>query len=427
MTPEQQQAAQLLAASDGLNALVARGLAVHPYAPYALAAAVAGGLLLLRPSPQTPSVRPSGETRVSRVRPQQPDGREAGRRRGAAVRVSARREPAPKVWAVPGLVPHGPLPRRRWPRFWEVERRGYVTCVLGSGGVGKSLILLDLALAALSAGGWLGRAVRPVPAVLYVDTELDAEECVRRAHPLARGRGLLAPPPGLHYLFLQDSLSSDAGRHHVARMAKSTGAGLILVDSLTIGSYDVAASDQNGWNRVYTNLESWGVPVVAIDHLDKAGRGAFGSFMKQAKVRSLLQLSRAGDAIRVEHTKSNFGPRAEPFTIYPTFGDAVRFSTERPRTDALPQTDERAVVMPAPLPLLRVVPPPAPGRDDLCRKILALLRETPPARPWALPALRDAVVAAGICNRGTAYAHLKHLQEDGRLDLRDTMRAEGSG
>ena len=30
------------------------------------------------------------------------------------------------------------------------------------------------------------------------------------------------------------------------------------------------------------------MPVVAIDHLDKAGRGAFGSFMKQAKVRSLL-------------------------------------------------------------------------------------------------------------------------------------------
>lgn len=397
---------------------------------------LAYGLLPTRTA--APSVRPSATTRVSRAASPPPDGRAPGGSEGQekAIRVSRRKEPAPKRWAVPELVPYGPLPRRRWPLFWEWEKRGYITCILGSGGTGKSYVLLDLAVAALLAQEWLGRAVAPARAVLYVDTELDEEECHRRAFPLARGRNLSRPPGGLHYLHLRHSLASTEGQQLVARVARRVRADLILVDSMTIGSFDVAASDQNGWNRVYTGMERWGVPVVCIDHMDKGGKGAFGSMMKQAKVRSMLQLTRLRDgAIKVEHTKSNFGPKVDPFTVYASFqegpGGSTRFTTERPQTDDPPRTDAaRISASPGSLKYdppsgdpvsaganttpLRLVPTPL-GRDGLCGAVVGWLKTSPPPEPWTRPVLRDGIVAAKLCNRGTAYAHLGHLLEDGLL------------
>lgn len=376
---------------------------------------------LLR-TPHAPSIHPSTTTRVS-ARESPPADRRPPGRSDAAIRVTGQKEPAPKVWAVPGLVPQGPLPTRRLRLGvppWEWERKGYITCILGSGGTGKSYVLLDLALAALGGAAWMGRAVRPVRAVLYVDTELDAEECRRRAFPLARGRGHPAPPAGLHYLFLRHSLASEEGQRVVGRLAKRLRADLILVDSMTIGSFDIAASDQNGWNRVYTGMERWGCPVVCIDHMDKAGKGAFGSFMKQAKVRSLLKLTRRADgSIRVDQEKSNFGPLADPFTVYAEFeapsplGPVTRFSPAPPSVYQEPQTGDRpAPALPAPTPL-RLVPTPL-GRDGVCGALMACLQANPPP-PMKQADLVRLVVQARACARPTAYLHLPHLLADGLL------------
>lgn len=385
---------------------------------------------LLR-SPHPPSIHPSTTTRVN-ARESSPADRRPPGRSDTAIRVSGQKEPAPKVWAVPGLVPQGPLPTRRLRLGvppWEWERKGYITCILGSGGTGKSYVLLDLALAALGGAAWMGRAVRPVRAVLYVDTELDAEECRRRAFPLARGRGHPAPPAGLHYLFLRHSLASEEGQRVVGRLAKRLRADLILVDSMTIGSFDIAASDQNGWNRVYTGMERWGAPVVCIDHMDKAGKGAFGSFMKQAKVRSLLKLTRRADgSIRVDHEKSNFGPLADPFTVAAEFeapsphGPVTRFSPAPPAAPSVyqePQTVDAAPRLAQVEPVvaqvtpLRLVPTPL-GRDGVCGAIMACLEADPPA-PMKQADLVRRIVQARACARPTAYLHLPHLLADGLL------------
>ena len=328
MTPETEIASHVLAYTTALSPYLSDWRHLAP--AVGVLGAVALAVRLIPTAPTGSSVRPSASPAPTLLRR---GGVSAPGTDGRAERVGGGRskEPEAKRWAVDGLVPYGPVPRRRvrvGVPPWRWERRGYVTTILGAGGTGKSYVLLDLALAALAGGDWLGRGVGAVRAVLYVDTELDAEECRGRAFLLARGRGLLRPPGGFHYLHLQASLAAEEGQALVQREAARLGAGLILVDSLTIGAFDVAASDQNGWNRVLSFLETLGVPVVAIDHLDKAGKGAFGSFMKQAKVRSALQLTRlSGGSLRVEHTKSNFGPLSPAFLVRAEFGDTeVRFS-----------------------------------------------------------------------------------------------------
>jgi hypothetical protein len=282
------------------------------------------------PSPQGSGGSPAGEDGAAGGRP--------GPHPPRVERVAQGAEPPPRDWLVADVAPYGPRPRWRlragFP-FLRREVRGYVTALLGSGGVGKSYLLLDLGEAATDPRGgatWLGLPVKRLRSVLYVDAELDAEECRRRAFPVARGRGLPggAPPGprrwwqlpwawlrpwGLHYLSLPASVASPEGRAAVAGAVRRVRAEAVLFDSLTIGATGAALGDAGAWNRVLAGMEAWGVPVVLIDHLGKdAGRGAVGSFMKQARVRAALTLEREPrGAIRVEHTKANFGPLLAPF------------------------------------------------------------------------------------------------------------------
>jgi hypothetical protein len=220
--------------------------------------------------------------------------------------------------------------------FLARERRGFVTTVIGSGGTGKSYLLVDLAVALVTGTRWLGHRVTRLRSVLYVDAELDLDTMRERGYQVARGRGLRAPPGpsrwwhvprawlrpwGVYYLSLPVSVATAEGMAEVARAVRRCGAELVLFDSLTIGSAGAGLSDPNAWNRILSGMEAWGVPVVVIDHMGKSeGRGAVGSFMKQAKVRSALELERKDDGtVVVTHAKSNFGPMLPSWTIRPVF------------------------------------------------------------------------------------------------------------
>ena len=257
---------------------------------------------------------------------------------GGAELLSFGGEPRPRRWAVSALVPFGPWPRWtlgiHWPPLRRVEQ-GYVTGVMGSGGTGKSYLLLTLAVALLTGGEWLGRRGLRLRSVLYVDCELDTDTQKERAYQVARGMGLRRPPGpsrwwqlpwvwvrpwGLHYYRLPCSVASAEGLALVARQVRRTRAELVLFDSLTIGAAGAALSDQNAWNAVLTGMERWGVPVVLIDHTPKSGGTMVGSFMKQAKVRSAVALERAPDGgITVTHEKANFGPTLPALRIRPVF------------------------------------------------------------------------------------------------------------
>lgn len=445
MTPEAQAAQSVFTYATDLN----RALVAHPWIGYASAAAAIGGLLLLRPQA------------ASSVRPSAPAKRESGgaaqtdegllRRTPRAVRVSSGGEPPPKKWAVDGLVPHGP--RRPWWAFWW-PRRGYVTAVVGTGGVGKSYLLLDLALAALTGGEWLGHPVRRVRSVLYIDAELDVEECRRRAYPLARGRGLRTVPRGLHYLSLVGcSLASvrekadgaavvrpGPGVEAVRRATRRVGSDLNLFDSLTIGATGASLNDQNGWNRIMDGMESWGPPVVVIDHLGKdASRGAVGSFMKQAKVRSMLALEALRGVIRVTHSKNNFGPMADPFAVAvqrigkPAAPTCVAYlPAAAVSADGLPAWTEDGAETVAPTAGAAWTPPPSSGKPsptalrvvprrsaphEPCEKILGYVTEHAGEGPWKRPRLQEALAAARVVQNAAFYEHLKCLVAAGLLAL----------
>ena len=445
MTPEAQAATDLLALSARISTVLDAPLAAHPWIGYGLTAAAVGGLLFLRPA----STHPSTATPLKgRAGPPRTDG--LGRRGLRAQRVDKRREPPAKVFAVPMLIPHGPLPRRRW-RWglppWAWECRGYVTTVLGIGGVGKSFVLEDLGIAALTGGKWFGLDVRRARTVLYVDAELDVEECERRAHPLARGRGYEAPPAGLHYLNItghtlapvKERLGDGTEREYqpgvdaIAEAVRRLKPDLILLDSITIGSPGATASDEKAWNKIYSALELFGCPVVAIDHMDKAAKGAYGSFMKQAKVRSCITLTRRGDALLVEQIKSNFGPKAAPFAVYAEFQDdaepdyIVRYGTTPPLQEPSIHQDEAPVdgrggappvadpAMPTPLRLV-----PLTGKEGTRREVYEWVVAH---APLPRQAIVKGIEAAGKYKPATTQLHLKALLAEGVLVERDGVLA----
>jgi hypothetical protein len=253
--------------------------------------------------------------------------------------VSWGKEPVPRKWLAPRLVPFGPARRLvlRWhPVFLATEQLGYVTALVGSGGVGKSYLLLALGLAALLGLTWLGQRVMKVRSVLYVDAELDLDTQKARGYEIARGCRLRRPPGphrlwhlpwywirpwGLHYLQLPAGLVTGEGQEALARAARRTRAELVLLDSLTIGSGGAALADPNAWNAILSFLEGLGVPVVLIDHTALDGDRPAGSFMKQAKIRSLLllRLDAKTRTVTTEHAKSNFGPMLAPIRYRPVF------------------------------------------------------------------------------------------------------------
>ena len=80
-------------------------------------------------------------------------------------------EVPPRRWLVPGLIP-----------------MGQVTLLGGDGGLGKSLLCLQLQVAAASGKSWLGLETRPVKSYgLYAED--DTDELHRRLDAIARHYG----------------------------------------------------------------------------------------------------------------------------------------------------------------------------------------------------------------------------------------------
>jgi len=446
------QAANLLDAVRGLDSYLGSGELLRPAVALGLlGVAVATGLGVLqeRMRPGAPSVRPSAGQQPRKGAGQaEADVSGGGRRKGAiAVEGPGGKEPAPRRWLLDDLVPYGPRPRWRfgwrWPFVWR-EERGYVTALVGTAGTAKSYLLEAFGVACLTGAPWCGLTPRRLRSFLYVDCELDSETFWGRAYAVARGMGLKRPPRGLHYLNLSGvSLASPEGWAAVRDAVRRHRVEAIGLDSITIGAFTVTTNDAGAMNRLFGSFEFWGVPVFAIDHLGKdPAKGAVGSFMKYAKIRSEVTLRAVSRGlVSFTHSKTNFGRRAESFqvgvafvgggpgegpltvsfapvgasSVVPSAPETVR------RTDApsltplpLPVLTPSSVPAPAGPARLRVVRTP-PGRDENCQKILAFLAAAGDG-PWLRPALRDRLIAERVVARTAAYAHIRHLVDDGWLE-----------
>jgi hypothetical protein len=325
----------------------------------------------------------------------------------------------PRDWLVPDFIPCGPYGKKL----------GYITIVGGAGGTGKSLLLIDLLVAALAGQTWMGMAVRRLTSVAFVDLEMDQDEFWSRVAAVCAGRGvpLEAIRSMIHYLPLkeygedlhvpspQERAKGEraAGQERVRAFIARHRAQLALVDSLSYGG-GTEPGDQAGWKRVMLpplGLESWGCPVLTIDHVQvrngKVEKLAGGqNKLWIARSIFLLEPTRAG-ALKVTHAKASFGRQQEPFLLQrefvsdPETGVLVVVSFTRPDVATRPapaaattkriarpgKAPEGVPVAPPPVPLrprLAVVPPP-PAEDDVEADVRPQAGERPrgsiPRRP----------------------------------------------
>ena len=225
----------------------------------------------------------------------------------------------PREWLVPDLVPGST-----------------VTTISGDGGVGKSLLALQLAISTSLGLPWAGRHIETAPA-LMVTAEDDIDEVLRRITDIA---ALIDTDPremgGLEVLSLAglDALMSAWNRlsntmaptplfEQVERRIVDTGARLVVFDTLA-DLHSGQENDRAHARQVISQFRGLAIrnacAVVLLAHPSltglATGTGTSGSTAWNNSVRSRLYLERlfvdgveADPDLRVLTTKkSNYGP-----------------------------------------------------------------------------------------------------------------------
>ena len=241
-----------------------------------------------------------------------------------AVDVSTLPEPPGRDWLVSDLVPEGT-----------------VTTWFGDDGTGKSVLALALGLSVASGQPFLGRPAKH-GVVLYIDTEFDQDEFVRRAYQLARGMGHSAPPAGVIYYRTRYSLTTPGGQRDIARLVERYQPTLVVLDSITLGTYTDDLKEAAAAVTLMEFLQRLPTTVLALDHIPKPPPGAsqayarpWGSFAKRAKTRHavLITPSEAGGVV-LRVTKSNL---ARPGTMV---GADITWESDAIRVTAVSLDDE---------------------------------------------------------------------------------------
>jgi hypothetical protein len=256
-----------------------------------------------------------------------------------AIDVSTLPEPPRRGWLVPDLLP-----------------QGTVTSWYGDDGTGKSVLALALAICVASGKPFLDRPAQQ-GTVLYVDTEFDKDEFVRRAYQLARGMGLAAPPAGVLYYRSRFSLTTPGGQRDIVRLVERYQPTLVVVDSVTLGTYTDDLKEAAAAVTLMEFLQQLPTTVLALDHIPKPPPGAslayarpWGSFAKRAKTRHAVLITQAeGGGIVLRVGKSNVAKAGA------MVGAAIAWEGDAIRVTAVPLNDDALAGIEHHLPALEQV------------------------------------------------------------------------
>lgn len=176
------------------------------------------------------------------------------------------------------------------PTDWLVEDfavRHEATVLAGDGGVGKSFITMQLALAVASGQAtFLDLAIKRHGRVLYVDEENSADLILQRLNALSRdmfGEGTLPPQvrENLEYLWYAgvDLLNEP---EKLREEALDLQPELVIIDSLSrvaLGAEENSNPDMTKLMRagVVPIARDTGAAVILVHHTDKDGRGPRGA------------------------------------------------------------------------------------------------------------------------------------------------------
>jgi hypothetical protein len=211
------------------------------------------------------------------------------------------------TWAIAGLLPSGGA-----------------GILAGPPGIGKSWMLLDLAVECARGGSWLGQFATTPGRVLYLDEESSPVLLRYRLTRLLAAKGLSADQLDI-YLAVQQGLSfSDPGSvAQLRQLLSRLRPALVILDSL-IRVHRAKENDATEMAQVFAEVKAlireFDCAFLFADHHRKLGSFAVspdlllrGSTDKAAFVDTLLSLQRKDGTLMVEHSKSRY---AEPIPAF---------------------------------------------------------------------------------------------------------------
>jgi RecA-family ATPase len=234
----------------------------------------------------------------------------------------------------PGPFPASDLKGKAEEREWIVKDwipKDATTSIYGDGGVGKSLIIQQLATAAASNNPWLGMPVMPLN-VLYIAAEDDRQELHRRQDAIDSELGIpfrgtlknlhLWPRVGHDNLLITFDLAGKPTQtplvNRVVDECKKEQIGLLIIDTIA----DVFGGNENNRTQVNYFVKSvigrihneTKATIILLGHPSltgmASGTGAAGSTAWNNAVRSRVYLSKTEEGTSTERTltrkKSNY-------------------------------------------------------------------------------------------------------------------------
>lgn len=243
--------------------------------------------------------------------------------------------------------------------------RGSVAELVAYGASGKTWVAVDAALSVGAGVPWLGRFRAAAGEALYLDWENGTYELRRRMQAVARARALVTPVAGVALAAMPD-LYMSAPDFAERLKPLADGRALIIVDTLRAATPGFDENDsriRSGIDLLHRVGEQTGCAFLVLAHAKKtsrdesvtlreAGRGSSAIFDAADTVFHLTYTE--GEPLRVSHTKARTGNAVSPFAVRIYDGDDGAVHVDA--SDA-PQTADRF--------------------DDLCDRVLAIVRENP--------------------------------------------------
>lgn len=229
---------------------------------------------------------------------------------------------------------------------WVVDQRipkESITIIGGMQGLGKTWLLLDLALELQVGKKWLGKHLTQVGKVLYIDEESSVSLLKSRLAKLLQQKKIQPEQvSGLSFeIGANFNLLQEPSVKKLTLMIERHKPDVVIVDSLVRvhGANENSSTEMAQFFGVIKRLiRSHGVTFIFADHENKGvysaeARGAApssndlrGSNEKGAAVDSVFNFRRTEEGLFLYHTKSRFATAAEPELIKiedPTAGETI--------------------------------------------------------------------------------------------------------
>lgn len=221
----------------------------------------------------------------------------------------------PPVTPLPGLVRVSDLAKRQAPaRQWTVEGwvpHRQVSLLYGEGGIGKSTLLMQMAIAIASGRPFLGTLPTVKRKVLMISAEDEIDEVHYRVHEMAKAFAI--PEGDFQVLSLADLESAVLWTpaeglttlfHYICELVSAEGFGVVIMDPVAdlFGGLDIDKQQVNRFMRALRKrlCLDLGASVIIAAHPSsdgmRSGRGTAGTVAWSNSARSRMYFERLKDS-----------------------------------------------------------------------------------------------------------------------------------